>query len=841
MKKVLFSAIAPLFFLLFTGCSGAKDKIVVDLNERGSTIPSSLYGIFFEEINHAGDGGLYAELVQNCSFEDGSLPKGFSLRDSILVPPPVINHLTGKVNQIEDRKMRWNPDPIKAWSLQVQSPDAATMKVTGEHPYFATAPNNLEVTINDASKEVAVINNGYWGMNIEDGGNYSLRTIIRVSPEYKGTVQARLLSENGNVLSSCPIELAKPGEWSDFNNTLTSKGKDTKAKLAIVFTGTGKIWLDYVSLFPENTFKNRKNGLRQDVAQMIVDMKPSFVRWPGGTIVGGITLDTRMDWKKMLGDPASRPGEIVTWGYRCSYGLGYYEMLQFCEDLGADFMFVCNVGFGDQYRMGNACPDNEIQFYVDDCLNAIEYAIGDKSTTWGARRAADGHPEPFSLKYVEVGNEHWGPEYDRRFNIFYDAIKKEYPQLIVISNHSLAGTGNIVVKTDMIDPHFYSTAENFYNTTNQFDNLPRGKYKVYIGEYACNSNVGGGHMNAALSEAAFLTGVERNSDLITMTSYAPLFENRNDRRWSTNMIWIGTDQVVGRSSYYVQKMVAENRPDYNVKYTVASSSNVIEYPKGKVGIGSINSQIEAKDIIITENGKLVHLDLARHAEKEGEWIVDEQNLKQTSLADASLYMPMGITSNNFTWECKVRKSSPNGGLRFIFGQSDNKDGFAYNVGSGRGGKSVLLRQHTAEHDVRTVARAECDSLKADTWYSLRVVITPQKSKLYIDNKVILEHVPEPLPEHFFATGVDEETNELVIKVVNSGDSPYSPKIIIGGAGQIEKIGKAISLVADGPEEENSFENPIKIFPQETEYRSFGQSFSYQFAPYSYTILRIKMK
>lgn len=650
------------------------ERIVVNIQDRGVDTSPQMYGIFFEEINHAGDGGLYAELVQNRSFEDGHLPEGFSVKGNILVPPPVKYHLTGEVKQIEDRKMRWNPDPIRGWSLQVKNPTAANIKITDENPFFETAPHSLEVSITDASEDVVLVNSGFWGMNIEEKEKYFLRTIIRVSPEYKGKVEVRLISENGQVLAACPITINEPEKWKDIHNTITAKGKDPKAKLAIIFNGTGKVWLDYVSLFPEKTYNGRKNGLRKDIAQKIADLKPAFVRWPGGTIVGGITLATRMNWKKMLGDPASRPGEIVTWGYRCSYGLGYYEMLQYCEDLGADFMYVCNVGLGDQYRMGDSCPEDSIQFYIDDCLNAIEYAIGDQSTTWGARRAADGHPEPFSLKYVEVGNEHWGNEYKRRFALFRDAIKKRYPQLVIIYDAQEFKSDVVEpATTDFIDPHFYDSPQGFYNKNNYFDNHPRGNYLIYVGEYACNSGVGSGNMEGALSEAAFIDGMERNSDLVTMTSFAPLLENANDRRWPVNLIRFNSEKVIGRSSYYVQKMASTNRPTYNVW-------NSLSYGKR-------------------------------------------------------------------------------------------------------------------------------DSLSL----------------------------------HFMSSGIDESAGELVLKFVNGCNEPYKTTLELNGVSSVERKGQVITLSADTQKDENTFDEPEKIYPHESTFTTFGKSFTYEFAPLSYTILRIRIK
>ena len=275
-----------------------------------------------------------------------------------------------------------------------------------------------------------------------------MRTIIRPASDYKGKVTALLLSEQGEVLASAPVDITAAGQWNDLSLAMQPTATSAKGKLALEFDAPGTVYVDYVSLFPEKTFHDRPNGLRKDVAEILEGLHPAFVRWPGGCVVEGISLENRFEWKKSLGDPAARSGEYSTWGYRCSYGFGYHEMLQFCEDIDAKAMFVCNVGLGCQYRMGDASPESKIAYYLDDCMDAIEYAIGDVTTEWGAKRAEQGHPEPFPLQYVEIGNENWGDEYDKRFDIFYTAIKAKYPELILISNHGLGGTGKIA-KTDM--------------------------------------------------------------------------------------------------------------------------------------------------------------------------------------------------------------------------------------------------------------------------------------------------------------------------------------------------------------------------------------------------------
>lgn len=825
--------------LLMSSCGGIvpEEELVINLQEKGAEVAPSMYGIFFEEINHAGDGGLYAELVKNRSFEELEMPEGYYAEGDILHPKEVCNHLTGEVIH---GSFRWTTEPVPGWTLQTGENSSAEMKLTKESPKFQSAPNSLKVTIKDASTPVRLVNGGYWGMNLVKDDSYLLRAILRTSADYKGKITALLLSDKDEVLALAPVEVDGSGSWNDIHQTLRPSATAAKGKLALEFDGTGTVSLDYVSLFPEKTFRDRPNGLRNDVAEMLNGLHPAFVRWPGGCVVEGISLENRFEWKKTLGDPASRSGEYSTWGYRCSYGFGYHEMLQFCEDINADAMFVCNVGLGCQYRMGDASPESKIAYYLDDCMDAIEYALGDVTTEWGAKRAAQGHPQAFPLKYVEIGNENWGDEYDKRFDIFYKAIKAKYPELILISNHGLGGTGKIA-KTDMIDPHWYVNPEFFFQNTTIFDSHPRGKYDAYVGEYACNANVGGGNMRAALSEAAFISGMERNGDLVKMASYAPLLENRNDRSWAVNLIWLDTDQVLGRSSYYVQQMAAENRPTYNVKSNRSMSSpRPLEYSAGRFGFGSWNTQVEFKDVKVTkEDGTAVNLDLNSVADKKGAWMLENGVLSQTSLETPTRYIVDGFSGNRFTLECQVRKVGGHEGFFLYFGLSqDDKKGFVYNV-AGWNNQSTAVEGVSDGQTTGVVGDRVSQSLENNKWYDVKLVVTPQKSELYMDGKLIVAYAPETTPLQFFSSGYDEATGELIVKVVNAEAEAYPLRVKLDGVNQVEKTGKVISLSAASDMDENSFEEPKKIYPQESEFKGFGKSFDYTFPPFSYTILRVK--
>lgn len=827
--------------VLSTACNSPvpQEEIIINVQDKGADVSPSLYGIFFEEINHAGDGGLYAELVNNRSFEELEMPDGYHAEGNNLYPKKVHDHITGKV---KPERYRWTTEPVPGWTLVVKDGSEAEMKLTKENSKFSTAPNNLKVTVRKAASPVRLINGGYWGMNLVEGQNYLLRTIIRTSSDYKGGITACLLSEDGKVLASAPVAVNGNNQWNDLALVMVPSASDAKGKLAFEFDGAGTVGLDYASLFPEKTFNNRPNGLRNDVAGMLAGLKPAFVRWPGGCVVEGISLENRFEWKKTLGDPAARSGEYSTWGYRCSYGFGYYEMLQFCEDIHADAMYVCNVGLGCQFRMGDASPESEIAYYLDDCLDAIEYALGDATTEWGAKRAEYGHPAPFPLKYVEIGNENWGDEYDKRFDIFYKAIKEKYPELVLISDHGLGGTGKIA-KTDMVDPHWYVNPEFFLQNTDIFDKHPRGKYDVYVGEYACNANVGGGNMRAALSEAAFITGMERNGDLVKMASYAPLLENRHDRSWAVNLIWLDTDQVVGRSSYYVQKMAAENSPTYNVKSNITKSTpRSIEYNKGRLGFGSWATQVEFKEAKVTgEDGAVTELDLSHSTETRGIWNTENGILEQTSLESPTKYVVDGFSGNHFTLECKTRKVGGNEGFFIYFGLSeDGKKGFMYNI-AGWNNQTTAVEQVSEGRNAGVVSGNANQTIENEKWYDVKLVVTPRESKLYMEGELILTHVPLSMPQQFISSGYDETTHELVLKIVNAEAITYPVKFRLEGTNEVSKMGKVISLTAQSDEDENSFEEPEKIAPQESTYNKFGKNFDYEFPPFSYTILRIKTK
>lgn len=814
----------------------AHERIEIDMTARGNDISPSLYGIFFEEINHSGDGGLYGELIRNRSFEDTRIPNGWSVSGSRLVPRKTVHHFTGVA---VDRSFPWPKSPIPGWRLETGEISSADISLCRDNPYYDTAPTSARLHITKSDSPTRLLNNGFWGIPLKSGEKYHLRTIIKSGKDYRRGIRAMLLDEDGTVIADKHLNVISDNTWNDISDTLVSSKTVRNATLALEFDGQGTIRIDYVSLFPENTFMKRPNGMRKDLAEMLAGMSPTFLRWPGGSIVGGITLDNRFDWKKTLGDPASRPGEYITWGERCSYGFGYHEMLQFCEDLGMDAMFVCNAGMADMFRSGEICNDNSLRFFIDDCLDAIEYAIGTTDTEWGKKRVAAGHPAPFPLKYVEVGNEHYGEAYEKRFDRFYEAIKERWPEISVVSNHFINGLGKSA-RTDIVDPHWYGTPNFYFNNTTLFDDMPRGKACAYIGEWACNFKVGRDNMRAALAEAAFLTGIERNADYVTMTSYAPLLQNRNDKDWNVNLIWFDGENTVGRASYYVQCMAAANKPDYNVAVDYSGAAKPMMHKKGKIGFGSSKSSVEIKNITISVGGATTTPDLKAGETRHGDWsISDDGVLRQTGSSGNSLYVLSGIESNDFVLECDVKRNSFNEGVFIFYSQTDNiNEAVRYNVG-GWNCELLTVNQLYDGLDVGAVGVSAKCSVMPGEWHHVKLIVTPDRSRLVLDGTVTLNFTPKSTPTQFVSAGVDSKTGELIVKVVNREAREYRPAIAINGPANMPHDSLVTTLAAEDDRDENSFESPEKIHPETASIHLDGNRFAYTFKPFSYTIMRIK--
>lgn len=837
MKQLLTSLTALL--LVSGGCTPDEEPeatIRIDLARRGADIPASMYGIFFEEINHAGDGGLYAELIQNRGFEDSSVPEGYTVKgDRIFPPADRTNHLTG-ARPHPDLSFRWNPDPIPAWRFEQLEGSGASAELTREYPLNEASPTALKVTLPEKGR-IALSNCGFWGMNIEKGKGYYLRMNTSNGNRFEGRAILKLVAEDGTELCNRPLAIDPDRTWCEYTGQLTATGSDPHARFVIELEGTGTLLLDYVSLFPE-TFRNRINGLRKDIAQTLEALHPAFVRWPGGCIVEGIDLSNRIEWKKTIGDPKNRPGIYDTWGYRATMGFGYHEFLQFCEDIGAAGMFVCNAGIGCQGRVGNACREEDLDAFIQDALDAIDYALGDGTTEWSRKRVENGHPEPFPLQYVEIGNENWGPVYEKRYDRFYRAIKAKYPRLTLISTLGLGGQRRHE-RVDMIDPHWYVAPEFFLSSSRLFDQQERGGYAVYVGEYAVNQQVGGGNLLGALAEAAFLSGMERNSDLVKMASYAPLLENVNDRVWPTNLIWFDSHRVMGRSSYHVQKMYAENRPDYNTATEFEQPRSGVQV-SGRIGLGGWNTDNEYRELKVTlPDGRVIEADMERGwTPKGGTWSAADGTLSQEG--PGVMRWSIWDSPEEFS-DCsisvKARKKSGDEGFILYFGMQ-GETGYVLNIGGW--GNQTTAFQRMVGADMPQIPNNIAQQVETGRWYDIRIDIHGDSFTYSLDGKRMLEARIEQ-SRQYVVSGYDETTGEAVIKFVNATEKPFTAGIELAGAESVGRTGKAIVLTSGDPSDENSLDNPEKVVPEERVYKGFSERFTYTFDPWSFTVLRIKVQ
>lgn len=837
MKQLLTSLTALL--LVSGGCTPDEEPeatIRIDLARRGADIPASMYGIFFEEINHAGDGGLYAEQIQNRGFEDSSVPEGYTVKgDRIFPPTDRANHLTG-ARPHPDLSFRWNPDPIPAWRFEQLEGSGASAELTREYPLNEASPTALKVTLPEKGR-ISLSNCGFWGMNIEKGKGYYLRMNTSNGNRFEGRAILKLVAEDGTELCNRPLAIDPDRTWCEYTGQLTATGSDPHARFVIELEGTGTLLLDYVSLFPE-TFRNRINGLRNDIAQTLEALHPAFVRWPGGCIVEGIDLSNRIEWKKTIGDPKNRPGIYDTWGYRATMGFGYHEFLQFCEDIGAAGMFVCNAGIGCQGRVGDACREEDLDAFIQDALDAIDYALGDGTTEWSRKRVENGHPEPFPLQYVEIGNENWGPVYEKRYDRFYRAIKAKYPRLTLISTLGLGGQHRHE-RVDMIDPHWYVAPEFFLSSSRLFDQQERGGYAVYVGEYAVNQQVGGGNLLGALAEAAFLSGMERNSDLVKMASYAPLLENVNDRVWPTNLICFDSHRVMGRSSYHVQKMYAENRPDYNTATEFEQPRNGVQV-SGRIGLGGWNTDNEYRELKVTlPDGRVIEADMERGwTPKGGTWSAADGTLSQEG--PGVMRWSIWDSPEEFS-DCsisvKARKKSGDEGFILYFGMQ-GETGYVLNIGGWS--NQITAFQHMVGADMPQIPNNIAQQVETGRWYDIRIDIHGDSFTYSLDGKRMLEARIEQ-SRQYVVSGYDETTGEEVIKFVNATEKPFTARIELAGAESVGRTGKAIVLTSGDPSDENSLDNPEKVVPEERVYKGFSDRFTYTFDPWSFTVLRIKVQ
>ena len=588
MSRNHIQSILTAILMIFAVSAYAQSQsniMTVDTGKKGIPVQNTMYGLFFEDINFAADGGLYAEKVKNRSFEFDDNFMGWSV--------------FGNVSLRNDGPFERNPHYVR-------------LGYAG-HPVFITGMEN----------------EGFFGIGVEEGKEYRFSVWARTAGENERECISFHLCKSstmGEDQSFCRgyIEVDSR-KWKKYQVTVTSPVTEPKAALRIILERPDPaqaVDLEHVSLFPVETFNGHENGLRKDIAEVLKELKPGVFRFPGGCIVEGTTLETRYQWKNSVGPVENRPLNVNRWNYTFphrmypdyfqSYGLGFYEYFLFSEEIGAEPLPVISCGMACQFQNDPAThPDadiDELGCYVQDALDLIEFANGDADTRWGKVRADMGHPESFNLKYIGIGNEQWGKDYPEKLQVFVKAIREKYPEINIIGSSGPYKDGELfdelwtamrALEVDLVDEHYYADEDFFINNADRYDSYPREGVKVFAGEYACHGkdNRKWNHFNAALLEAAFMTGLERNADVVLMASYAPLLAHVEGWQWRPDLVWFDNLDVVRTCSYYVQQLYACNKGTHVLPLTM--NGRPVAGKEGQNGLyASVVKDINEKEYIV---------------------------------------------------------------------------------------------------------------------------------------------------------------------------------------------------------------------------------------------------
>ncbi len=800
----------------------AQVVINIAAAQRGPVVSPPHSGIFYEDSNHAADGGLYAELIRNRSFED--------------------DPVHGNWHAVGDTRMEIVSDGL------------------------LNDVQHRALGVNITRHGDGVRNEGFWGINAVEGREYKLSFWAKSDRKYKGTFTARLQSTDGRTLGETEVKVALTKDWEKYTATITATADDPKAEFTLTADKPGEFRLDVVSLFPP-TFKNRENGMRPDLAQMLADMHPTFMRFPGGCFVEGQdSPDNAFRWKRTIGPIEQREGhQNVNWGYRTSDGIGFHEYLQLAEDLGAKPLFVVNVGIWH----GGCTPYDSIGSWIEECLDALEYANGDVTTRYGKMRALNGHPEPFNLEYIEIGNENYNynmqdnsdqsDHYPERYIQFYNAIKARYPDVHCIGNVESWSTDFPSWRNDypveMVDEHYYRNPKWFADRFDKYDGYDRSKHKVYVGEYAVTSNFGDlGNLNAALGEAVYMMGMENNSDVVVMNSYAPIFVNENDARWRPDMIRFNSSEAMGTPSYYVQQLFANNigtqvvKTDWTYDLTKPQAAEEEMKQPVRVGFSSWGTESSYRNPQLIVDGKVIDLGNYQAWEKvSGQWEATAGEMSQTGNAQpAMIACPELIDAESYTFKVQARKNAGLEGFMAMFGYKNPDNYMWYNVG-GWGNSQNNVEQAIDGNRV-PLCREQRFSVEPGRWYDLQVDVAGDSIRCYLDGRLDLECkalAGSAMEGVFASTTIDDAAKIMYVKVVNLGDGHADGIVNLANCAIDTDKDDALQLIrlsAENGNEENSIPDPRHIYPTPGSIRAGNAGeVLFDVPAYSVNIIKIALK
>lgn len=589
-------SILPMLMFL-AGMHGlmAQQVLEVRVDKPLAAVSPNMWGIFFEDINFAADGGLYAELVKNRSFEFDQ--------------------------------------PTMGWKWEAVNDAKGTILIQNQSSVSPNNPRYATVNVNANNGVFILRNEGFRGMGINEGAQYNFSVIGRRA-EGSVNISIRLVGSTGKEIATAKLSPFS-SSFQKVSASLTATTTDIKARLELHFTGTGKLDIDMISLFPADTWKGRAGGLRKDLVQMLDGLKPGFIRFPGGCIVEGKDLQNRYQWKKTVGPVEERKLIMNRWNvefkaprnapdYYQSYGLGFYEYFLLSEDLGAAPLPILNCGMACQYNSGEVVPVEQLDPYIQDAMDLIDFANAPITNEWGKLRADMGHPQPFHLKYLGIGNEQWGPQYIERYKEFVSVLKAKHPEIIIVTTAGPSSDGEHFnfawnefnkLNAELVDEHYYKSPDWFLKNANRYDNYDRKGPKVFAGEYAAHSKDSAvpesrNNWISALSEAAFMTGLERNADVVRLTSYAPLMAHVDAWQWRPDLIWFDNLTVAATPNYYVQRLFSTNKGTHVLSATqggrpLTGQDSVY----ASAVIDSVNKEIIIKLVNVAGNEKPVTINL----------------------------------------------------------------------------------------------------------------------------------------------------------------------------------------------------------------------------------------
>ena len=783
---------------------GKKIGISVNTLEKKHSM-GDMFGIFFEDLNHAADGGLYAEMIRNRSFE-------FEKIDNA------------------------NYDSLTAWKINGLEEDKGYIVETLS-PVSARNPHYLTLNINDINEDKSVVNEGFnTGLPLEEGEKYNLSIYSKKYEDKDMIIEVSITSEEGKVLDSTVITV-DDNDWKKYTAVLSPKSTTFSGRLKISFKSIGKLSIDHVSLFPQDTFMNRENGLRKDIADLLDDLKPKFLRFPGGCLVHGGSVnsedrDSMYRWKNTIGDVIDRPARKGNWGYNQTLGLGYYEYFCLSEDLGAKPLPVLPGGYNPHQRA--SVPIEEIGEWVDEALDLIEFANGDENTKWGKVRADLGHKEPFNLEYIAIGNEEVGEEFFERYPYFQKAINERYPEIKVIGTSGPFTAGGefergwnsaIENKADLVDEHYYTAPEWFLANIDRYSTYKEEDPKVFLGEYATWGNT---YYNA-LVEAAFMTRLQENAHAVGLACYAPLLCNVGYVNWKPDLIWFDNHQVFGTPNYYVQKLFMHHQGDYLLETAMENVKEpIVKEPvdfTGDISLEVVECSSSYRDIKIINDvtGEIYNFD---------DHVLTKENNK---------IKLMSLDSNNYTISYKAKQTEGHRGFFVSFGGKNNKDRYFWEVGGWQNQDAAICEEKRGRNSCLTQS---CIMVDSEHEYDMMVKVNDKGLiETYIDGEKFQSILVNPVivEELYTVSSVEEITGDIIIKVVNINNEQKEAIIKLKG----EKD-KSYNVIIDemkdfALEGENTFENPTKISSSQRTIKVDSNEFEYTFAKESVTVLRIKVK